>query len=60
MNEQKRKYRIRNWRSYNAALVAQGWSPSPSFADGQPHSHTNILEAGSNTTDCKVEATERL
>jgi hypothetical protein len=24
MNEQKRKYRIRNWRTYNAALVARG------------------------------------
>ena len=24
MNEQKRKYRVTNWRAYNAALVARG------------------------------------
>lgn len=24
MNEQKRKYRVTNWRAYNAALVVQG------------------------------------
>ena len=32
MNEQKRKYRVTNWRDYNAALVARGCQATPETA----------------------------